>query len=184
MAMGLGLTVSGVQKMNSLRTIKKGNIILFLVLVFSFIIVHIVQAVSAEPGTDANPFVTQDYVDWKVDELSSKYTELKIAYDTMNQQIGSSQSGNASKFQVIELEAGKTLFLGESTEVVLRGGKATAIPGANGGLADLSSGTGAEYGKGQAVPLNHLLLSSRNDGRGMKATVKAWILVKGDYTVQ
>ncbi|MCX7710262.1 MAG: hypothetical protein N2484_10495 [Clostridia bacterium] len=170
--------------MKGLRNIKKRNVVIFLVLVFSFVVVHIVQAVTAEPGTDANPLVTQDYVDSKVNDLTSKVTEMKISVDALNQQMASIQKTSVPKFMVIELEAGKEMLLGESTEMVLRGGKAVAISGEKGGLADLSSGNGAEYGKGQAVPLNHLLLSSRNDGRGIKTTAKAWILVKGDYTIK
>lgn len=174
-----------------MKALKKRNIVVLLVIVLSFVLVHIVQAGTGEPGSEANPLVTQDYVDAKFEELSEKfselstqYTELKIAYDTLSQQAGIGQGSSSLKFQVIELEAGKVMLLGESAEVVLRGGKATAISGELGGLADLSSGTGAEYGKGQDIPLNHLLLSSRNDGRGLKATIKAWILVKGDYTLQ
>lgn len=170
--------------MKAFSSIKKRNIIVFLALIFSFVAVHIVQAVTAEPGTDANPLVTQDYVDSKVNDISTKYTELKTSVDSLNQQVAAVQKASVPKFEVIELDAGKIMLLGDSTEIVLRGGKATAILGEKGGLADLSSGNGAEYGKGQAIPLNHLLLSSRNDGRGLKVTAKAWILVKGDYTIQ
>ncbi len=163
--------------MSRVKYIKKSYIVVILVLMFSFVMVHMVQAGTAEPGTDANPLVGQDYVDSKIGELAA-------SVDNLNKLVISLQKVQSPKFEVIELEPGKQMFLGDSTEIVLRGGKATAISGELGGLSDLTSGTGADIITGQTVPLNHLLLASRNDGRGIKITVKAWVLVKGDYSIQ
>ncbi len=58
--------------MNLFNKIKKKHVVVFvMVLVYSFVLIHIVQTVSAasaEPGTDANPLVAQDYVDAKITE--------------------------------------------------------------------------------------------------------------------
>ncbi|GAE87367.1 hypothetical protein [Acetivibrio straminisolvens] len=60
-----------------------------------------------------------------------------------------------------------------------------AIGGEGGGLSDITSGTGADINTDDEVPLNHLLLVSRDDGRGLRVTSeKAWVLVKGPYTIE
>ncbi|NLM59144.1 MAG: hypothetical protein GX194_08535, partial [Clostridium sp.] len=88
------------------------------------------------------------------------------------------------KFVPLELNKGQVLIAGESAEIILRGGKALAIGGEGGGLSDITSGSGADVNTDQEVPLNHLLLISRNDGRGIKVvSEKAWVLVKGPYTI-
>ncbi|MCX7920998.1 MAG: DUF3450 domain-containing protein [Clostridia bacterium] len=49
------------------------------VVIFSFALIHIVQAVTAvtpEPGTEGNPLVSQDYVDTKLAESDKKIAEL------------------------------------------------------------------------------------------------------------
>ncbi|MCX7841738.1 MAG: hypothetical protein N2489_01520 [Clostridia bacterium] len=187
--------------MKRLGYVNKRHIALLLILLTllcSFFAIHMVQAVTGEPGTDANPLVSQDYVDTKLAELTTKLnelaakntelvaknTELAASVDNLNKLVAAQQQAAAPKFEVIELEPGKTMLLGASTEIVLRGGKATAISGEKGGLSSLTAGTGVDIITGQPVPLNHLILSSRNDGRGIKATVKCWVLVKGEYTVK
>lgn len=177
-------TYDGGILMKFFKSIKKGNIILLLVLVLSFVAVHVVQAVTAEPGSDANPLVSQDYVDAKINEVSAKINDLKAVVDNVNGLILALQKTQAPKFEVLEVEAGKEILLGESAEIILRGGKATAISGAKGGLADLTAGSAIDISTGQNIPLNHLLLSSRNDGRGIKTLSKSWILIKGEYTVK
>lgn len=84
--------------------------------------------------------------------------------------------------QVVELQAGQSLIAEGGAELVLRSGKATAIDSPQGGLADL---TGAvDLKAGADVPLNHLLLVPRTDGRGFKATTRAFAMVRGGYSVQ
>ncbi len=160
---------------------------LILVLCLCFLAVHIVQAVTSDPGSEANPLVSQDYVDSKMNGLSAS-TDAKIntiseVVEKLSQQAIDLSKTQASKFQVLELGAGKQLLAGESTEIVLRAGKVAAVSGTNGGLLDLTDGSGADIKAGQTIPPNHLILSARNDGRGFNVYSDSWVLVKGDYTL-
>ncbi|HEX9060637.1 MAG TPA: hypothetical protein VF941_10700 [Clostridia bacterium] len=160
---------------------------LIFVLCLCFLAVHIVQAVTSDPGSEANPLVSQDYVDSKMNGLSAatdaKINTISEKVEKLSQQAIDLSKTQASKFQVLELDAGKQLLAGDSTEIVLRSGKAAAVSGTNGGLIDLTDGSGVDLKAGQTMPLNHLILSARNDGRGFNMLSDSWVLVKGDYTL-
>jgi hypothetical protein len=68
------------------------------------------SAAGIEPGSDADPLVTQSYVDPYV------------------------------KLQVVSLSPGDRLIPEGGAEVILRAGKALAIGGAGGGLSDVTAG--------------------------------------------
>ncbi|MDK2927907.1 MAG: hypothetical protein PWR31_1598 [Bacillota bacterium] len=84
--------------------------------------------------------------------------------------------------QVLELESGQTVRAAAGTELILRAGRAAAVTSPQGGLADLTAGRDIQAG--EAVPVNHLLLIPRGDGRGLKALTPAVILVRGGATVE
>lgn len=87
-----------------------------------------------------------------------------------------------TQFSVITLKAGQTLLAEGGTELILRAGAATAVETAGNGLADVTAGQ--DLARGAAVPLNHLLIASRSDGRGIRASVDSFVLVRGRYTVR
>lgn len=120
------------------------------------------------PGSASDPVVTKSYVDALFSQLSS----------------GKKDSGSTSSFEVIEVAAGSTIVGDEGCEMVMRSGKNTAsIPAtAGGGIVDLTSGT--DYSNGKSIPLNHHLLFSRSDGRGVYCANKAYVMVKGSYSIQ
>lgn len=200
--------------MKILKKLGKKAAGMFAFAILSIFVVHIVQvvyAVTAEPGTDGDPLITKSYVDQVINPINTRITSLEslntqelkaqlTAQDLKIKELASklediSKSKEADvkklseiekygKFVPVELAKGQTLITGDSGEIILRGGKATAIGGAGGGLSDITSGTGADVNSGQNVPLNHLLLISRDDGRGLKVVSdKAWVLVKGPYTI-
>ncbi len=122
----------------------------------------------------------------KIADIEAAVNNLRTSLDTLSDKLGSTQTQNV-KFEIIELKAGQHLVIGDSTEMLLRGGKAVAVASSTGagGLVDLTSGSGADIMGGQDVPLNHLLMSPRDDGRGLiVASDTAWIMVKGTYTVK
>mgnify|MGYP000209313628 CR=1 FL=1 len=242
-----------------MKRLNKKTMVSVLIIVSSLVAVHIIQAATAEPGTDEDPLVTKSYVDQKfesfsaleelddrIEELSKnekeqtekledlstkseKQTEKIEELSTKNEQqieqieeLSSKNDANTKrieeltkalndlyeknaeyelktealetrlasiesygKFIPLELTENQKLMTGESAEIILRGGKAKAIGGEGGGLSDITSGTGADVNTDQDVPLNHLLLVSRDDGRGIKiVSKKAWVLVKGPYTIE
>jgi uncharacterized protein YlxW (UPF0749 family) len=180
---------------------KKTYFIAVLTLLLSFGVLHIVQAVtaaSAEPGTDMDPIVSQSYVDQKFDDAVKKINQLSLVIEDLNSEIEALESKVKSltaqledqkkyaTFQVIELKAGQQLVSGESAEIIVRAGKATAVSGVNGdGLSDITDDNGKSLYTGDEIPLNHLLLVSRNDGRGIKAVSnQVFILFKGTYEIK
>jgi predicted RNase H-like nuclease (RuvC/YqgF family) len=210
--------------MKSIRRWNKKIAISVLIITSSLVAVHIIQAATAEPGTDADPLVTKSYVDQKFESFSGiKDLDSKIsALTTKNEELATKDAEQTKKieeltkalndlyekndeykimteeletrlesietygkFVALELTENQKLMTGESAEIILRGGKAKAIGGEGGGLSDITSGTGADVNTDQDVPLNHLLLVSRDDGRGIKiVSKKAWVLVKGPYTIE
>lgn len=112
-------------------------------------------------GTAADPVVTRSYVDALFASLS--------------------QETQAAAFEVVEVDAGASLLGGPGTELILRGGKATAIDNGTDGVSDLTAGK--DLKSGTAVALNHLLLIPREDGRGLRCETRSWVMVKGAYTI-
>lgn len=126
---------------------------------------------------------SNETLDSEIKKLILQNEEYKKVIDEMTTRI--SEAEKYGKFIPVELKQNQVLNCGESTEIILRSGKATAIGGEGGGLSDITSGTGADINTGNDVPLNHLLMISRDDGRGIKATSKtAWVLVKGPYSIK
>lgn len=83
---------------------------------------------------------------------------------------------------VVQLKAGQTLIAEAGTELILRSGAAIAVESGGNGLADVSAGR--DLTRGVAVPLNHLLIASRSDGRGIAATADSFVLVRGKHSVR
>jgi hypothetical protein len=94
-------------------------------------------------------------------------------------------TSSSEKYEVIEVKKGKSIICGDSTEIILRSGKATAIGSEAGGLADLTADNNGDLKQGRSVPENHLILIPRDDGRGIKITsLSAWVMIKGKYEIK
>lgn len=133
---------------------------------------------AGSAGTDQDPLVTLSYVEKRIQEVLTSVT-AQIA--DLKKQSGSTGTSAAAAFEVVQAEKGSFVYFGGSTEFVIRGGKATAITTALGGLADLTAGR--DIGMGQIVPDNHLILVPRDDGRGLSIQDTTIFLVKGAYTI-
>lgn len=113
--------------------------------------------------------------------LAQKDQEItKLNADVAKLQQSNGTAG--TKFEVVLVNKGKTMLTGEGTEIIARSGKSTAIKGAGGGLTDVTSGK--DLTTGAAVLANHMIISARNDGRGIKAALDSYYLVKGQYTIK
>jgi len=134
------------------------------------------QMSEAAPGTESDPLVTLSYVDKRFEELDV-YLESKLSEVPEVSAVTSS----ASLFEIVEVKAGGMIYLGDSTEFILRSGEGLAIASTNGGLADLTEGNDIAHSK--SVPKNHQILNPQNDGRGVAITVDAWVMIKGAYTI-
>jgi len=172
--------------------VHKITIIAFIVMVI--LLVHMVQIVSAVPEIDEDPLVLKSYVDAENFKLNEEIKRLNDIINELNVKADNlvvKSEGLAAKleelsasreFEAIEVKAGSKIILGASAEIVLRSGKASAVAGTYGGLADLAAGLDLQTG--DSVSPNHLLLIARDDGRGIVAETDIWVLIKGKYTIE
>ena len=136
------------------------------------------SASTADPGSAADPLVSKSYVDQMVAGLADKaYIDGRLA-EVASKGYVDGKTG----FQVVTVPKGASLIGESGTEIVLRGGKATAIVSAKGGVLDATGGF--DMFQDQAVAPNHLLIIPVSDGRGVLAQTDLILIVKGTYTVK
>jgi hypothetical protein len=123
-------------------------------------------------------FADKSYVDQRVTGFADKsYVDQRVTGFADKPYV----DGRAA-FKVVDLPRGSTITGESGTEIVLRGGRATAVASNLGGLFDA---TGAiDVAQAETVKANHLLVVPRADGRGLRATADAILMVKGNYTVK
>ena len=113
---------------------------------------------GAAPGSESDPLVSMSYVD------------------------------SRTTYSTVQIPEGGTLVGGAGAEIILRSGEATAIghldsaSGIENGVSDVTAGT--DLMTGMKVELNHLLITPRDDGRGLRADTVIWVMVRGTYTVK
>lgn len=156
--------------------------ILILVLVIAIILA---MPINAAPGDNSDPIVVLSYLNQRFNELVSKYNLDKVAEHEktiaeLKEKIKNVGTGS-SALEVVNLKAGEKLIAGAGAEIILRGGKVTAIASDLGGLSDVTKAMDIAHGV-DVVP-NHLLIVPRNDGRGVLATTDAILMVRGEYKV-
>lgn len=139
----------------------------------------------SEPGSYSDPLVTSGYVDAKIEQLKF-YINEKLA--------GAGSSSEESSWGVVEVSAGESLVCKDGTEIILRSGKGEAISkititSSNGveqsidnGLTDVTDGRDLKMGEN--IPVDHLLIIPRDDGRGVYCISKSFFLVKGKYDIK
>ncbi len=194
--------------MNVLKN-KKIHIICITAVLIIISVVVISAADGGVPGSESDPLVTQSFVEQKIDQIkyytdsvlggigteNKKAKEEIAALQVQLQQqkdellklrtdisAMSQTSSGVAKFEVVELKKGQILISGDGSEIIPRSGKMTAVYGQNGGLSDITSAK--DLKAGEAIVLNHMLISARDDGRGLKATTEVFLLVKGPYTIK
>ncbi|MBP5224198.1 MAG: hypothetical protein J6Z38_01230, partial [Lachnospiraceae bacterium] len=149
-----------------------------------------VFADDAVSGTAADPVVSKSYMDAQIDILKTQISSLQDRIDKLEESGGGSPAApttpttpaEAPKFEVVKVEAGKSVIGAASTEIILRSGTATAIAGASGGVSDVTEGV--DLSQDTAVTKNHLLIIPVDDGRGIQCTSVCYVMIKGDYTLK
>lgn len=186
---------------------KTGIVVLVAVmLVLSAVIISAADGVA--PGSDQDPIVTQSYVEQKseqikyyIDSLIAKANDdnaaqnqeiagLKAELELKNQEIAKLRediknvpASGTGRFEVVEMQKNQILIAGEGAEIIPRSGKFSAIYGANGGLSDITSAK--DLKNAESIVMNHMLIASRGDGRGVKSLAdKSFLIIKGTYTLQ
>ena len=156
---------------------------------------------AARPGDASDPLVSKAYVDSRIEELKQMITGMggqtqqqpnaseeaivtRLAayfdsvYGPLLRDAGKAQEGHVP-YETVFARAGTTLVAESGTEIILRGGAATAVTGIN-GLCDATSGV--DLVSGMDVPLNHLLIVPASDGRGMQFLKDSYLMVKGVFS--
>lgn len=110
------------------------------------------------------------------------YTKIQ-SLEKQNLELIQKMQALESGFTVVEASKGQAVLLGAGSEAIVRSGETTAMTGMYGGLADVTSGI--DLKTGDVVPNQHLLISARDDGRGIKVVSDvAYLLIRGSYTIQ
>lgn len=152
-----------------------------------------IEASSSTPGSVDDPLAAKSYVDTRIAEAISNIdlanVDQPVTEPTPDPEPGSPTTGDTiiinegSLFVVEFIPAGQKLVVEASGEVILRAGTATAIGNAGGdGISDVT--TGYDIADGEEVPLNHHIIIPRTDGRGLYITQDAYIMVKGQYSIE
>lgn len=148
------------------------------ILVLVLLLVISSQVVFSEPGSDRDPLVSKSYVDSKIEDLKS-YIDKKI-----NSSSGTNQDNNMVELKIVNLKKGEYLVGAKGTQIILRGGKATAYGvKTDAGIVDATQGVDIDN-SGSLLPYNHLLIIPRDDGRGAYAQTDAIFMVTGKYTIK
>ncbi len=118
------------------------------------------------PGSVEDPVVTKSYVDEQIAKA-----------------LAGAGFGSSSELKLVTLNNGQKLIGVNGTEIIIRGGRASAIAGVSGGLSDVTAA--GDIPMNGNVPTNHHIIVPKNDGRGITAQENnTYVLVRGEYTIQ
>ncbi len=152
-------------------------------LTLSFAIILLGTTIAfSDAGTRNDPVISLSYFEKRIGEL-------KDYIDTRLNQINSDDKAiEPATFEVVQLSQGQSIIGKNGTEIILRGGtgkgigRAKVVAPGNDGLSDITEGK--DLKNDEEVPLNHLLIVPRDDGRGVYAVTDSVYLVKGDYEIR
>lgn len=86
------------------------------------------------------------------------------------------------QWEVADLKAGQVLKGKAGTELIVRRGQAVVVDSSGNGIPDVTAG--GDIAVNNKVPLNHLLIIPREDGRGIKVTDFAVVMYRGGATIK
>jgi len=137
------------------------------------------QAVGANPsvvpGSEQDPLVTASWVEARLNTFAQALGERPLPGVVRELEP-------APVYKIVVVEAGQTMLTGEGTEFILRSGRARAlVPVKDTGLANLT--TGKNLIDGEPIERDHLILSPRDDGRGIVTVTQAIFLVRKNYRI-
>lgn len=151
-----------------------------------------VTVLGSGAGTADDPVVTKSYVDKCISDALS--TNKISKNDIINEVLSKIETTNDNEvpivtetseynnYKAVELKKGKIILGEEGTEIILRSGIAFAYITGVDSILDISTGTSLI--DKNSISKNHLIIIPRGDGRGIRATEDAWILVKGKYSIE
>lgn len=137
-------------------------------------------------GTDSDPLISKSYLDLKIKEMKTEISTLKNEISKLSSAPNGDQVGNTSLsnsgFEPLRLDPHQKIYFKKGTEFIMRVGEAGVIDPTGNGIPDLTSGRNLL--NASAMPLNHLAVCPRDDGRGLNCKIEVWLLIKGDYIIE
>jgi len=149
---------------------------------------EIIAEKTASLGTELDGKINSisGEIDDKLSEYTSKSADeivtdafIETVAQKVAEKVGAS-SGSSDTFTLVKLKSGQTLTAKVGFEALLRLGTASCVSSGTPGLIDMT--TGADLAGGKALEKNHLYLCTV-DGRGIKATSDATLLVRGPHSI-
>ena len=149
-------------------------------------------AVHAYDGT-SDPVISLSYLKQYIQTMvNPQINTMQEEIDALEAELEALRSNasydpsNASleQYTVLHVMQGAVVNASAACDIMLRAGEAEAVvpESAQGNLSDYT--VGAEIADGQAIPLNHMILIARGDGRGIRVvSSEAYIMIRGEYTV-
>jgi len=86
-----------------------------------------------------------------------------------------------TQWRVLELRADQIMTCRAGAEFITRRGQAVIVDSTGNGIPDVTGGE--DIFANNNVPLNHMLIVPRDDGRGIKALSPVVVLYRGHVTV-
>ena len=155
-----------------------------------------VVAVHAYDGT-SDPVISLSYlkqyiqyiqtmVNPQINTLQDKIDALEAELEMLRTEAPSDNPSEDTleQYTVLHVMQGTVVNASAACDIMLRAGDAVAVvpESAQGNLSDYTVGT--ELAAGEAIPLNHLFLIARGDGRGVRVVSgEAYIMIRGAYTI-
>lgn len=150
-----------------------------LFLLTGFLVGQVAGANSGVPGSEQDPLVTKSWVEARLDAFNPNGVARP---PTARPDEPVRIVDLAPVYTVVVVEAGKKMFPGEGTELILRSGRAKAmVPVEGNGLANLTTGRNLE--DGDPIERDHLILCPREDGRGILTETETIFLVRSKYRI-
>ena len=118
---------------------------------------------------DDDPLVSLSYLNQRLEAIQNNQNQKPAA------------SSGAQTLEVVELNVGDKVIAAQGAEMIPRSGRVETIAQELGGLSDITAGV--DLKQGERAPLNHMLIVPRSDGRGLKASTNAIVLMRGNYRV-
>lgn len=119
-------------------------------------VLFVAGSYAAQPGTEADPLITKSYIE-------------SVVYP-------------ATRFQIVNVPAGKSVICSAGTEMILRMGSCSVIGTQKGGISDVTMGY--DLADGIVVQGNHLLIAPLDDGRGVRTSTDCIFMIKGAYQIK
>ena len=132
------------------------------------VILSVTALVSVSAYSNDDPLITLSYLE-----------------QVVLPQIQGSSSGASSTYKLIELKQGQIVTANSICEFIARPGSYVSVisPHASQGIADITNGK--ELYHGTEIPMNaYCVIPRGGDGRGFRVTSqKAFIMIRGDYSI-